>query len=611
MLFTLPADICLQVLSYLRTADLLRLRLTSRGAHHFFLLNEHSIFHQAAVRHAFVRPHTALRDAAAPRPVTDWKDLVRAHVALEHNWDGRGHAREGGYAAIGREGSVLSFSVDDSEGQRVAIALTSRGGLTVRTLEDNRLLWALSKEYVAATKIECSSGFLVFMAKHSGLEIWRRAADVGAPLLARGRPVCTPVPFGSPAAPRDFQESASALAPADPLAAASGRGQHVPHVFIDTAHAGPVRLFRATFPLLAYIGAHAPDKATVVDMGSGDAVCVVAVAPAPAPGRALGMPPRFRVPAKQRVPIDLALSRAHLCVCATDVVTVSRLPAHALDADAIVEDGPEPERQLVFGDAAAPRMPACVMAARGDVDSAQGSAPRPCPDSTAPRWTLLGGADVFEQYAIRPSSGPAGTSTALVPVGVPQQQQSEPGFITARFSPDGRHLVAATKLGLLAFAWDFARAEDGALFENITEVLDTREPLRDVRWDVNDRRLALRTQWEDVFVLTLDASRHALSPEPDPADGAVGRPSILRDAFAQRLRDYTNHELAGWTGGHGMPFTGMQMTPTAFWLVWDVSLLKQAVGRRERAARGEVTSREVGGASGIGSLCFVDFTPGV
>lgn len=63
----------------------------------------------------------------------------------------------------------------------------------------------------------------------------------------------------------------------------------------------------------------------------------------------------------------------------------------------------------------------------------------------------------------------------------------------AHFSPDGRHLVAATAFGLLYFAWDFARVENGMMFSDITEHLFLEEPIRDVSWDSHVRRLAVRT----------------------------------------------------------------------------------------------------------------------
>ena len=67
------------------------------------------------------------------------------------------------------------------------------------------------------------------------------------------------------------------------------------------------------------------------------------------------------------------------------------------------------------------------------------------------------------------------------------------GIPTARFSPDGKHLVAATAYGLLYFAWDFERVENGMLFADVGEHLLVDEPVRDLCWEMHQHRLAVRT----------------------------------------------------------------------------------------------------------------------
>ena len=113
------------------------------------------------------------------------------------------------------------------------------------------------KDYVGMGRFDFSQGFLIFSAKNAGLEIWRRSSDIQAgssPLYSRGRLVTTPVQYPSPAAVRDFQVQAAALASVEKD---SPRGHFVPHAYvICSTDRGAIRLFSANFPLLAFISSH-------------------------------------------------------------------------------------------------------------------------------------------------------------------------------------------------------------------------------------------------------------------------------------------------------------------------------------------------------------------
>ncbi|CDO73786.1 hypothetical protein BN946_scf185015.g114 [Trametes cinnabarina] len=558
LLLALPADISLHVLAYLSLHDLYHLRLTSKRVHEFFEAHEEPIYHQAAIYHHFVRSRTSLEEAAlANGPwlsgVSDWKELCRRWVTLERNWDGRGFVREGGLSP--REDTVIDFVID--EDQHTAISLSRKGGLTVRALEDGRLLWASSN--------------------HSGIEIWRRATNVHTTVLRRrGEVVHTPLIAPHSAAVRDFQVQAGVSAP---VVRYSDRGHFLPHAYIDTSRdIGPVRLFRVHYPLLAYVGFNAPLDVVVVDVTSGDVVWRVSVGQ----GRVLGMPSQFNFPPPDdRITMDIDLTHEYMSVCMYTAVVLYRLPAHLTSDDvtrpssADGEPGENPPDMLVLGDidtpaarqttahllmlAAADRTEPVYMAIHGIS----------LPVLATPR-----GQDVLERYDIVPPplSAQRANMHALVPAGVPRVQ---PGFVCARFSPDGKHLVAATAFGLLYFAWDFARVERGVQFSDITEYLLIDEPLRDVSWDSELRRLAVRTVWEDVFILTMNSSYY------NPRSSAGVEP------HSSSLLDFSNRELVGWARGQGAPFNGMQMTRTALWLVWDVALLSNAVNRRQARAEGE------------------------
>ncbi|RDX49386.1 hypothetical protein OH76DRAFT_1403606 [Lentinus brumalis] len=610
MLLSLPADVSLHVFAYLSLHDLSQVRVAARAVDQFFHTHEDSIYHQAAIYHRFVRPQTALEDAVilernCLEGVRDWKELCRRRTVLEKNWDGHGYVQEGGYQPS--EDTVLNFVIDEQE--RTAISLSRHGGLVVCALEDNRLLWALSKEYVGTHRFDFSEGFLVCKAKHAGLEIWRRASDVepDAPIVfSRGRPVTTPLQHPSVSAIRDFQLQAAALAP---MSKRSTHGQFLPHAYIDAGDVGAVRLFRINFPLLAYIGFTGSSKVTVVDVGSGETLWNVRLGE----GRLLGMPPRFTLPpANDRIPMDLDISKEHICVCMYTFMVVLRLPKHCtsdhLHAGANeVESGP-PD-MLVLGEMDSPaarQTDACLL-----TPVAEGSSRTTWSSITnsSPVVATLRGRDAFERFHVTPPSEAAQKANmhALVPLNGPAVRT---GYVSARFSPDGSHVAAATAFGILYIAWDFARVESGTMFSDITEHLFLEEPIRDISWDAHLRRLAVRTAWEDVYIITLNPNYHAFRVDL-PEAGFKESPTQLRGASAMRLRDFSNHDQVGRAREQGVAFNGIHMTRTVLWLVWDVGLLAHAVAKRERATNGMGGREPKTTGTGMGSICFLDFTYGL
>ncbi|KAI0353079.1 hypothetical protein OH77DRAFT_1427857 [Trametes cingulata] len=634
-LLSLPADISLHVLAYLSLNDLYHLRLVCKRIHGFFEAHEETIYHQAAIYHRFVRSQTSLEDAALTTGqewlygVQDWKELCRRWTTLERNWSGHGFVREGGFRPS--EDNVISYVVDEE--QNTVISLSRKGGLVVRAIEDSRCLWALSSQYVATTRCGMSHGFLVFMAKDSGLEIWRRAADASSAVLRRrGQVVTTPVVAPSPAAIRDFQVQAGVLAP---VARESNRGHFVPHAYVDTTHdIGPVRLFRVKYPLLAYIGFRSPSDVAVVDVTSGEVVWCVSVGTGPM----RGMSPLFAFPPDlERMGIDIDLSREHLCLCMYSVVVVYRLPKHCTSESyesgtANADANENPPVMLVLGemDTHAARQTTAHLLMLSAADRTE-PAPVPIHSAALPVLATARGRDVLERFDIVPPSlsSQRANMHALVPAGGPRP---EAAFMCARFSPDGKHIVVGTNHGLLYFAWDFARVEQGMLFTDITEYLLIDEPLRDLSWDSDVRRLALRTISGEVFIVTLNSSHY----DGRSTGEAPERPTIANDATAYRLLDFSNHVRARWARGQGLAFTSLQMTRTALWLVWDVGLLAHSVAKREARAVGErrvePASGECSGALGfpsvdderldidtdcdeegyeIHSVCFIDFTPGM
>lgn len=72
----------------------------------------------------------------------------------------------------------------------------------------------------------------------------------------------------------------------------------------------------------------------------------------------------------------------------------------------------------------------------------------------------------------------------------------------ARFSPDGRHLIAGTVFCLLYLFPDFSRVLRGtANCTDIVQKLNVGEPVSDLLWDVHQHRVAFRTVRPRVLLL--------------------------------------------------------------------------------------------------------------
>lgn len=60
-------------------------------------------------------------------------------MVLDNNWAGRGFVLEGGYMS---QDGVFGFRIDSE--QQTMLCLSRGGGMTVRAMEDNRMLWRFS-----------------------------------------------------------------------------------------------------------------------------------------------------------------------------------------------------------------------------------------------------------------------------------------------------------------------------------------------------------------------------------------------------------------------------------------------------------------------------------
>ncbi|KAI0638433.1 hypothetical protein C8Q77DRAFT_1154080 [Trametes polyzona] len=185
--------------------------------------------------------------------------------------------------------------------------------------------------------------------------------------------------------------------------------------------------------------------------------------------------------------------------------------------------------------------------------------------------------------------------------------------LSVRFSPDGRHLIAGTSQGLLYFAWDFARTEQGALFLDISEYLWLDNGILSILWEPEQpSRITVQTIYSEygATIITLLPAFHRGIPDtnygssPTLADGVVAyRPVYFID------EDKSTCEP---------PMVPICMTRTTLWLIWSYEHLQYAIAKRE--AHEASSSRGTTATSPVlarpaeflnDSICFIDFAPGM
>ncbi|KAH9918089.1 uncharacterized protein B0H18DRAFT_1032556 [Fomitopsis serialis] len=611
MLLQFPVDVFLYILSFVPVNDLYSLQLVSRQVNHLIGDNEESVYHQAAVLHRFAPPEVPLekvkrfeaRNSAWLDDARSWKELCRRWTVVERNWDGHGALLEGGYTS---EDGVLHFKVDEEE--RTVLAVSRTGGMSVHAMEDNRLLWRFSKDYLVRTRCELSNGFLVFPSKHRGIEIWRRSSDVFSPpssMSSNRHAATTPIADPSPSAALTFQLTEAAHASTDfpPTSCDGLRGQYTPHAYIGQPYVDTVRIFRVRFPVLAVMSIRDRNAVLLFDLVDGTLLRRIGFGME----RVLGAPAGFRPPpVSDRVVMDIDVSDAWITVCLHSAVII--VPR----SGAVSNDEQTPPTLVLAEDDPPQLLQDTAMQLEKVVDVQEYTGSLYMPQASSGSLACVPGVDAMQKFKVVPPSESVqlANNQALVPVGGRHVPQC---FVAARFSPDGRHFAAVTVFGLLYVVPDFARVARGtASFEEIARRVYMGEWLRDLEWEGQSRRLAVQTASEEIYLINLDSSHHYLHPTPP------GRMESL-DPFANmtvyHLTDFSNPDL-GWARARGVAFSGVQLTRTMLWMIWDLALLRRAVSQQRRTGqRNGSRDRERGGGvlmpSENGSVCFINFTPGL
>ncbi|PCH42015.1 hypothetical protein WOLCODRAFT_163467 [Wolfiporia cocos MD-104 SS10] len=584
--------------------------------------NEEAIYHQAAVLHKFALDKTTLEDAIRTNSaksrwlhdVQGWKEYCRRWSILEAKWNGHGSVLEGGYQS---EEGVTHFLVDEE--QQTIVTITRSGALCVNAMEDNRTIWRSSNDYMPRSRCEISHGFLIFPSKHHGIEIWRRSVDAAlSEQDSEGTRVLTPIsePSSSAALEFQFQEERLMLQRASTVTDASDlrerlRGRYTPHAYLGKPLVDVVRIHRLHYPVLALISIQ--DRTTILLFDIRDGTLLQKITSGLE--RVVGAPQGFALPAvTDRVVMDIDLTEDYVSLCLHDAVIIIPRRRIGSGPEACNDREDDSMQMLVLAEEDQPQVLL-------DTSMQLQEVPPVAVDfiDRGHHWVnntdygllaCVAGTDALTRYKVVPPSDNAreANNQALVPIGA---NRVPPYYTSARFSPDGRHIAAITVFGLVYLIPDFARVAQGIVsFSDIAHRVYMGEWLRDLVWEEHQRRLVVQAASEEIFLLNLDESFHR---------GPDYRETQDTDPFPHlavwRLHDFS-HPGLGWSRGRGVAFSGMQMTSTAIWMTWDVSLLGFKVRSRLRSRKitrnseiDEDRSSPPLLPSGHGTVCFIDFAP--
>jgi hypothetical protein len=173
ILHVLPAELTLNVLSYVPITSLLSLPILSCQWFHFFATHQLAIFYNAAVHHEYIQPGISLEDALSvntgrPRAGSkSWKDFCKSYLCRFHwylltqcppltvhshregfrslqlskNWEGKGRV----VARLLMPPGSNIHRIKVIEKAEICISTRQWGGLTVTDLFSGPTLWCLPK----------------------------------------------------------------------------------------------------------------------------------------------------------------------------------------------------------------------------------------------------------------------------------------------------------------------------------------------------------------------------------------------------------------------------------------------------------------------------------
>ncbi|KAG9223420.1 hypothetical protein PLEOSDRAFT_1081654 [Pleurotus ostreatus PC15] len=182
MISDLPAELILQVLSYVPIETLNSLRLVCHKLHNILEAQEASIYRNAAVFHGFVPSgnvnYSNIYSRRSLFGVDSWKLFCKRRALIAQSWLGRQSSRLRQHSSAAPNSKVHRFKVDERRG--FIVSTSSEGSLNVTDLATGETLWALDKKlnYVRRfAHCEYGEGFVVFDRMNGSKEVWRLASE--------------------------------------------------------------------------------------------------------------------------------------------------------------------------------------------------------------------------------------------------------------------------------------------------------------------------------------------------------------------------------------------------------------------------------------------------
>ncbi|KAF5312246.1 hypothetical protein D9619_003798 [Psilocybe cf. subviscida] len=202
-----PTEVTLLAICRLPLASIIALRCTCTAWNDFIRQNINAVYRSAAFVEGFIAKSDALLSELTSDPsggyanlegpfsrkvilnVNNWEELCKRYKEIRGLWLGHGPSR---LLSLPRNISsptpfnaptrdhhkrIHRFKVDEQLG--LLIATTKRGGLIVKDLDTDELLWELPQAYVHGNAhLEYERGYIVFDRTDGGMEVWRRTEDV-------------------------------------------------------------------------------------------------------------------------------------------------------------------------------------------------------------------------------------------------------------------------------------------------------------------------------------------------------------------------------------------------------------------------------------------------
>ncbi|KAJ6541832.1 hypothetical protein B0H19DRAFT_959142 [Mycena capillaripes] len=180
----LPIELVIEILKYLPVSAIVSLSSTSRDWNNFCEVNQSILYHNAAILHGFTTSssivYSDLATVFSRRSligVSDWKSFFYSQMCIRKSWRGKAESRVTEHRCAS---NVHRIKADEQRG--FTIVTTSRGGLVVVDLHDDKVLWSLPETYVRPyAHCEYGEGYLIFDRGGSAgqKEVWRLVDDVG------------------------------------------------------------------------------------------------------------------------------------------------------------------------------------------------------------------------------------------------------------------------------------------------------------------------------------------------------------------------------------------------------------------------------------------------